>query len=151
MRGVAPSSLALAHLRAAGPDADANDDELRRIAVPHATLDVEAAQGLLREGVEHVVDAHVEGLFRRRAEQRAVTPDARKELGDGALDLLPELPVVRLEARAAQPLLARFFKEPERSPEVDVLPVGVGGGGPGAPRDRTPAVEHADDVNVLQV
>src|SRR5690606_23829537 len=45
----------------------------------------------------------------------------------------------------------RFFKEQEQSPDVDVLPVGVGGGGASAPHDRTPAVEHADDVNVLQV
>src|SRR5690606_35600797 len=141
----------LAHLRAAGPDADANDEELRRIAGPHANLAAEAAQGLLRAGAEPDVDAHVEGLIRRRAEPRAVTPDARKEPGDGALDLVPELPVVRLEERAAQSLLDRFFKEQEQSPDVDVLPVGVGGGGASAPHDRTPVVEHADDVNVLQV
>src|SRR5690606_40252251 len=73
-----------------------------------------------RDWSSDVCSSDLEGLFRRRAEQRAVTPDARKELGDGALDLLPELPVVRLEERAAQPLLDRFFKEQEQSPDVDV-------------------------------
>src|SRR5207249_4530247 len=65
---------ALGDLRAAGPDANADDDELGGVARADADLDVEPAERLLREGVQHLVDADVVGLFRLRAEERAVAP-----------------------------------------------------------------------------
>ena len=42
---------------------------------------------------------HAEGVFSRRAKQRAVTPDAREKIGHLPLNLLPQRKLIRLEDR----------------------------------------------------
>ena len=87
LRRIHPAGLRHSSLpsfpRSPPPNADAHDDEFRRTDRRDADLDV-GRPCACRGGVERLVDPDVEGLLRRRPEQRAVAPDASK-LGDGAV------------------------------------------------------------------
>src|SRR6266566_5082554 len=123
----------------------------------YADLDRQTPQRQLIRWIERVVDPDVEGFLGGQTEQGTVTPNRGQELGDGSLELLPELRIVRFEDRAADALRDGGLQKQEQAADVDVLPVGIDAGsrrsgaphGRPAPRPEDP--NHIDAVVEVEV
>src|SRR4029079_18918217 len=93
----------------------------------------------------------VEGLVRRRPEERAVAPGPRQEAADGALDALPEVQVVGLEDDPLGALEDRFLDVVEEAADVEVAPRRVARERACPPDTDTAAWEGADAVDAFMV
>jgi hypothetical protein len=143
----------LADLRSPVPHRDPDDDEFGGPHGGDADLDDELAELLEGGRVVLVVDLDVEGLRGGLAEQRSGSPDAREELADRAIELLPEGLVVGLEDGPLDPLLDRLLDEDEEPADVDVLPGDLvrGRGRAGAPDDRSLTGEDPQAIDAFNV
>src|SRR5260370_8335706 len=144
--------LTFGYLRSAIPDTDAHNDELGRIRRPHANFNVQTAERALAVGIQRLVYPDVEGLLHGLPDQTPIAPDTREKVGNRAPQLLPQPGVVRFEDRPADALLNGFFQEQEQTPDIDVLPVGVGRGRACSPENRTPTgTKDANHIDAFQV
>src|SRR5262245_3361655 len=109
-------------LRSALPNANAQDDELRRISRRQPDFDVESTQRLCARRIERFIDADIERLRGGAADQRAALPHARQEFGNGSRELLPEGLVVRFENSPANAPFDGLLEIDEQAANVDVLP-----------------------------
>ena len=93
----------------------------------------------------------VERLARRRAEQRAVAPDAEQERVERPLDALPEVQVVRLEDDPLGALEDRLLDVVEEAADVEVAPRRIARQRPRAPDPDAPPGERPDAVDAGRV
>src|SRR3954447_6095343 len=150
-RALRMRELNLLYRRAAGPDADADDDELGGIDRADADVHDETAivEIVLRHGLRHSA-LNEESLFRLGAHNSALAPDGGQEGGDALREAAPKALIVGLKDGPLRAQVERSLEKDEQAADVDVLPSAVRGHAPRAV-DAEAAVLRAEVAQHIDV